>query len=376
MFPWRKNFRTSKISKIIEYKNAGYSQHYTAAKLHINQSTVCHYWNKFDGYAKAEGLEAATGKYGGGDATDLNALAAELKKENLSIPEAKAGLKVHQLLQKLEVPPEDYEGVIKACLKINEKCFLETAAELDELEEKLGDSGLGVIANLEVTAKKLQEAQGQLDQLIPAYQKHQEGARRAQGKEAGRYKEFEQHMKYLGLTLHRLELVEHLSMALKKAGISDEAIETYLKRQAILDEAKLDMALFVSIVTQAKVVTALDGGMGLLGSLKEYGSLTAANVAFGVKQKTLKESIVGLQQQAELKGKLEGEVAVLAAEKAALEPYLEKLQASKEQYEKLQSKIAETIELASMLVEQSSKGYKKNSSSKNASMDLPRRRRT
>ena len=142
-------------------------------------------------------------------------------------------------------------------------------------------------------------------------------------------------------------------MALKKAGISDETIETYLKRQGILNEAKLEMALFVSVVTQAKVVTALDGGQGFLGSLKEYGSLTAANVALGVKQKTLKESIVGLQAQAELKGKLQGEVVVLAAEKAALEPYLEKLQASKEQYDHFQSKIAELVKSSSILVEQS-----------------------
>jgi hypothetical protein len=343
----------SKISKIIEYKNAGYSQHYTAAKLHINQSTACHYWNKFDDYAKAEGLEAATGKYGGGDATDLNALAAELKKENLSIPEAKAGLKVHQLLQKLEVPLEDYEGVIKACLKINEKCFLETAAELEELEEKLGDSGLGVISGLELAAKKLEEAHSELDQLyllIKSTKKELEGLKE-QKKAAEIY--FEQRLKYLGLTLHRLELVEHLSMALKKAGISDETIETYLKRQGILNEAKLEMALFVSVVTQAKVVTALDGGQGFLGSLKEYGSLTAANVALGVKQKTLKESIVGLQAQAELKGKLQGEVVVLAAEKTALEPYLEKLQASKEQYDHFQSKIAELVKSSSILVEQS-----------------------
>ena len=343
----------SKISKIIEYKNAGYSQHYTAAKLHINQSTACHYWNKFDDYAKAEGLEAATGKYGGGDATDLNALAAELKKENLSIPEAKAGLKVHQLLQKLEVPLEDYEGVIKACLKINEKCFLETAAELEELEEKLGDSGLGVISGLELAAKKLEEAHSELDQLyllIKSTKKEIEGLKEKK-KAAENY--FEQRLKYLGLTLHRLELVEHFSMALKKAGISDETIETYLKRQGILNEAKLEMALFVSVVTQAKVVTALDGGQGFLGSLKEYGSLTAANVALGVKQKTLKESIVGLQAQAELKGKLQGEVVVLATEKTALQPYLEKLQVSKEQYDHFQSKIAELVKSSSILVEQS-----------------------
>jgi len=348
-----KKLSKAKINKIMEYKNTGFSQHYTAAKLHINQSTVCHYWNKFDVCAKVEGLEAATEKYGGGDAAEINTFAAEMKKENLSLPDAKAGFKMVQLFEKLGVWPEGYESAIKACLKINnEEGFLDTAAELVELEEKLGSSGLDVISDLEDTENKLQGAKDELDKLYQLIESTKEELDGLKKKRQAATKEFEQHMKYLGLTLHRFELVKNLSLALKKADIPDESVETYLKRQAILDEAKLNMALFTAVVTQAKIVTAPDGGQALLSALKEYGSLTAVNASLGVKQKTLKESIVGLQQQAELKGKLEGEVAVLAAEKAALEPYLEKLQASKEAYDKLQLKIAESLDTSSKLVQQ------------------------
>ena len=101
-----KKLSTAKINKIMEYKNTGFSQHHTAAKLHINQSTVCHYWNKFDTYAKAEGLEAATEKYGGSDTAEINAFAAEMKKENLSLPDAKVGFKLVQLFEKLTCPPQ------------------------------------------------------------------------------------------------------------------------------------------------------------------------------------------------------------------------------------------------------------------------------
>lgn len=336
-----KKLSTSKINKIIEYKNAGYSQHHTAAKLHINQSTVCHYWNKFDVCAKVEGLEAATEKYGGGDATEINAFAAEMKKENLSLPDAKAGFKMVQLFEKLEVWPEGYESAIKACLKINnEEGFLDTAAELVELEEKLGDSGLGVIANLEVIAKKLQEAQGQLGQLnllIKSAKKELYGLKE---KRQAATKEFEQHMKYLGLTLHRLELVQNLSLTLKKAGISDEAVATYLKRQALLDEANLDLGLLASILKQAKIVTAPDGGQALLGALNEYGGLTGACAELKAEVKSLKGQVANLEQQAALKGKLEVEVGKLKAEKASLEPHVADLHTQYQTMVMLQNDIA------------------------------------
>ena len=342
-----------KINKIIEYKNAGYSQHFTATKLHINQTTVCHYWHKFDDYAKTEGLKAATVKYGGGDATEINSFMADMKKENLSLSDAKAGFKIFQLLNKLVVGPEGYENAIKACLKIdNEEGFLDTAAKLVELEEKLGKSGLDLISDLEEKANKIQGVKNELDQLCLLIKNNKKELDELEEKRQTATKEFENQMKYLGLNMHRLKLVEDLAQIFKKIGVSDESIETYLERQDVLDEAKLDIGSLASIVKQAKIVMVSDGGQALLSALKEYGSLTATNVSLGAKQKTLQESIVGLQAQAQLKGKLEGEVAILAVEKAALEPYLKKLQISKEQYLDLQAEIGEMVESGSKLVEQ------------------------
>ena len=248
----------AKISKIIEYKHAGYSQHQTAIKLHINQSTVCHYWNEFDGAAKYAGLEAATQQYGGGDVSELNAFVAEMKKENVSIPELKEALSLWKVFKKLELGNDDYEGIIKACLKINEKSFLDTAVELDQLEIKFKATGMDVITELEETANKLQAAHGEFDQLYVLIKNKKKELAEIQQKTQAADKTFEQHMIDLGLSQQRLNLVENLSLALKKAGIPDEAIGTYLKRQAIFDEAKLDIALFASIVTNVKMVTALD----------------------------------------------------------------------------------------------------------------------
>lgn len=347
-----KKLSASKISKIIEYKHAGYSQHQTAAKLHINQSTVCHYWKEYDGCAEEDGLEAAADKFGGGDVSGLNSLAAEILQENLSIPEAKAGSKVAQQFQELGVPLEDYKSVIKACLKIDENGFLEVAAELVKLEEKLGCSGLDIIAYLEDVANKFCKTYKELEELYQLIKNAKQELNDIKKQKRTADIDLTQHLKQLGLTLNRLKLVENLSLTLKKAGISDEAIGTYLKRQAILDEAKLDMGLFAAIVSQVKVVTYQDGGQALLLSLKEHGGLAAANAVLVEKQKILEKTVAGLEQQAEFKGKLEAEVAELSVEKAALEPYVMMLPAAKEQFDILQSKITEAVKRAAEMAEQ------------------------
>jgi predicted transcriptional regulator len=348
-----KKLSASKISKIIEYKNAGYSQHYTASKLHINQSTVSHYWNQFDLTSATEGLEVATEMFGGGDATEINAFAAELKEEHLSLPEAKAGFKVHELFQKLEVDFEHYEHIIKACLKLEETGFLDTAVELVELEEALGKSGLDVIADLKTVEKKRQEAQAEIDQLYPLIKNTKKEIKGLEEQKKATGNDLAQYMKHCGMTVYRLKLVESLSMALMKAGVSDYAISSYLQRHAVLDDAGLDVSLFANIVTQSKMVTAVDGGQALLSSLVEYGGLKEANAALSVKQKVLTESVAGLEAQAELKGELAADIATLSVEKVALEPYVKKLQSDKDDYQLLQAKIGELEQGCLKAMEQS-----------------------
>ena len=137
-------------------------------------------------------------------------------------------------------------------------------------------------------------------------------------------------MKYLGITLHRLELVENLSLTLKKASISDEAIGTYLKRQALLDEANLGLAMLTAIVKQAKIVTAPDSGQALWSALNEYGNLTGACAGLKAEVKSLKGQVANLEQHAALKGKMEVEVSKLKAEKTGLEPQVANLHGQKE----------------------------------------------
>ncbi|PPD57277.1 hypothetical protein [Dehalogenimonas etheniformans] len=348
-----KKLSASKISKIIEYKNAGHSQHYTASKLHVNQSTVSHYWGQFDLMSETEGLETATEMFGGGDATEINALAAELKEEHLSVPEAKVGFKVHELFQKLGVDLEDYEHVIKACLKLEETGFLDTAAELVELEETLGKSGLDVISDLKVAENKRQEVQSEVDQLYSLIKNTKKEIKGLEEQKKTTENDLAQYMKYCAMTAFRLKLVEDLSMALKKAGVPDYVITSYLERQAILDDAGLDISLLANIVTQSKMATSVDGGQELLTSLVEYGSLKATNATLSAKQKALKESVAGLEAQAELKGELAADIAVLSVEKAALEPYVKKLQSAKDDYQLLQSKIGELEQSGMKFVEQS-----------------------
>lgn len=100
------------------------------------------------------------------------------------------------------------------------------------------------------------------------------------------------------------------------------------------------------------MVTALDGGKGLLDALTEHGSLTSVNTALGVKQKMLQESLAGLEQKVDFKNKLEMKITLLAAEKNSLEKYVETAPIAKEQFEKFESMRVEASGYLSQITEQ------------------------
>ena len=54
----------------------------------------------------------------------LHGLAAELKQAKLTAEEAKVGLKMVSLFQKLGVKAEDYQDVIQAAIKLKTEAFL------------------------------------------------------------------------------------------------------------------------------------------------------------------------------------------------------------------------------------------------------------
>ncbi len=128
-----------KVSKMMALYSDGYSQSYIANKLKINQSTVSLYVSKLKSIAKQSGIEAAADEFGVIDQVEaLHSLAAELRKSKLTAEEARVGLKMVQLLQKLAIKQEDYTDIIQACSKMKSASFAADAVRLNKLENSIG----------------------------------------------------------------------------------------------------------------------------------------------------------------------------------------------------------------------------------------------
>jgi chromosome segregation ATPase len=87
------------------------------------------------------------------------------------------------------------------------------------------------------------------------------------------------------------------------------------------------------------VATANDGGKELFKLLSEYTGLSQTIMNLKLKIGVLSEQVGSLEEQAQLKGKLEGDVAKLKAEKASLEANVTGLHDQKDELEQVKGEV-------------------------------------
>jgi alanine racemase len=134
-----KKLSPQKISKMMALYFQGWSQKEIANKLKIDQSTVSLHAGKLKALAVEKDMKTAAEEYGITDTVEaLHSLGAELKKNGLTIEEAKIGLKMDLLFQKLGIKQERYSQLINACKKMKDEGFIIAAIKLAHLEESTG----------------------------------------------------------------------------------------------------------------------------------------------------------------------------------------------------------------------------------------------
>ena len=336
-----KKLSPQKLSKMMALYFQGWSQTEIANKLKIDQSTVSLHAGKLKALAMEKDVKTALEEYGVTDTVEaLHSLGAELRKSGLTVEEAQVGLKMELLLQKLGIKQDQYGQLINACKKMKEEGFIVAAIKLAHLEENTGTTYEQLLAHYGAVQKDLSETtedlQTKTDELATV--KKEVAAIEKQKTAAG--EQLQSYMKQVGVDTQRIKLVEHLAKTLKDGGISNQELQDYIERQQALNKAGLDIGLFATILDKTKLVTSLDHGKGLLESLSEYGSLTGACAGLKAEAKALKGQVVGLEEQASLKGKIEVEVSKLKAEKASLEPHVADLHTQYQTMVMLQNEIA------------------------------------
>ncbi len=286
----------------------------------------------------------------------LHSLAAELKKAGLTVEEAKRGLSMEQTIHNCGIEQADYKDLIKACIKMKDEGFITAAVKLNELEQTTGLAYEEIVAQSAATYSQLKKDQKSLqivgDNINAS--KAELAAIDKQKKLASH--DLESHMQQTGMDLSRLKSVEDLALALKQAGILSKELGDYIKRQQLLNKTGIDIETFMLILERVKVITSNDGGKELFHALSEYGSLNQAVKALQVKVQLFEKQAVGLEEQANSKGKLDAEVNKLKAEKASLTGYIGELRIEEKKLKNVKEEVISLTKQKSALTQDIAEG--------------------
>jgi len=341
-----------KVKRILELHLAGDTQPQIASVLKINQSTVSLTIGKFKSLVTQYGLEVAAKEYGIMDQIEsLHGLAVELKAAGISVEEAEAGAKMVKLFKEYEVKPGNYGDLIHACTKMKSDGSLPYAVKLAHLENTTGKTSEQLVNHFEDIIQQLPAQEKKLQILKSKVSATEADLASLENKKKAASQDLEAHMQKVGVDSNRLKLVEDLALALKEGGISNEAIQDYIQRQQLLNEAGIGVGIFVSILDKAKTATSQDQGKELLQLLSDYGSLAEVNKALHSQVQSLQKEVQGLEKKSEMKQKLEGDIAELKGEKTILEGELAKLYGQKDALHKIKSQVTTLIEKKTALSE-------------------------
>lgn len=245
-----------KVSRMLELYFQGYSQSDIAAKINVDQSTVSLHINRFKTMADRQGLEISAKEYGIMDALkSLHSLAVELRQAKLTVEEAKAGLRVHRVLQKCGVDEQKYNDLIEACYKMHSDGFRDSAMKLNQLEKGTGLSYEKIIAEYRTISCQLKEAKQNLNELTIKLKASATALRNNDKKKKLATEELNSYMEKVGLAMKRLQMVESLAVALKKANVCDDELGNYLKYQIELNKTGISLSTFVEILNNLVLLT-------------------------------------------------------------------------------------------------------------------------
>ena len=339
-----------KVSKMLALYFEGYSQSEIANKLKIHQSTISLHVAKFEYSSEQQGLEAAGEEFNVMNEVEaLHSLAAELGKAKLTAEEAKIGVKMEQLFQQYGIKPEDHKYLIQACKQMNAEGFISSAVKLNQLESSTGMTYQQVIAQFASTYKQLEETKENLQIVTGKLNASKDKLADINKQKMAASQDLETHLNKIGVDMNRLTLVEDLALTLKKANISSEELGDYIQRQQLLNKAGISLDTFVAILEEAKTLTSLDQGKGLLQMLSKYGGLTEAVKVLQTKVQSLDKQVDGLEQKAKLKGEIEDDVVKLKAERTSLETCVAQLSTDKNTLAQIQMEVTSLMEKGAIL---------------------------
>jgi len=238
-----------KVSKIIKSHFGGMTQAEIARKVGTDQSTVSIYSSRFKERARKIGLLAAGKEFAVFNEVDaLRSLSVGLSKADLTVEEAKEGLRIVKTFMKLRVSPEQHLTLIKLCGEINEPGFVQAALKLSKLEARTNMSYDEVISSFERMSSDLLSSEKKLIEL-------QTDIKSVSNSLASKKQErvsLEAHLAKLkneALT-QEAQLKRELNIKIKQSKVKQTEVEEVSKLKAQLSQQGLDIPTLVKLAKE------------------------------------------------------------------------------------------------------------------------------
>lgn len=326
----KKKLSENKAKKIIELYLDGYTQTAISKTLHIDQSTVSKYIGQYKALLEQKGSEVASKVFEVQDKFDeMQTVVAEFNANDLTLADVDIALQIEKLLQKCGIKHEDYKSFVQVCKKTADESYIEAALNLNDLENKFGMSYEEIIKNVTKSLSQLKQSNGELKDIKEEIHEAKSALIEITEQKKTASDDLKQHMQKINVTEEKLKKIESLALALNKAGTSEKDLPSYIEGQKLLNEAGINLSIFVEMLGKVKVATKGDHGEKLLNLLSEYGGLAGVIDEYQNKKQLLTQEVSDLEQKVEMKDKLTGEIKIQKDVKAKLDADVAQLQKSK-----------------------------------------------
>jgi hypothetical protein len=227
-----------KVSKILRGYFHGLTQIKIAKGAGVDQSSISHYASRFKETAAEYGLLVAGKEYQVlNEVESLRSLSVELFKVNLTVEDAKYGVKIMKTFIRLGIDPDQHTGLIEVCKKVDDPGFINAALKLNRIEAESQMSYEEATSKYERITSELPPAENRLrviqtklkslnnliaqrnSELTNVEDHLVQFRKEAKAKEAKLEHEFDIKMKRLNVQYKEVEAVAKLKTQLNKQGL-------------------------------------------------------------------------------------------------------------------------------------------------------------
>jgi predicted transcriptional regulator len=240
---------THKVSRIMRLYFKGLPQANIAVRAGVDQSTVSTYASRFKDRADEVGLLAAGKEFDVYNEVDgLRSLSVELAKADITVGEAKQGIKIIRAFTKLGVSPNRHAALVRVCKEVDNPRFVQAALKLAKLEAESKLTYEEAISRFENAIRELPQAEQRVKQARSELTSLNDHADRKKHE----VNNLEAYMARLQneANTRKVSLDQELAMKMDKAKVKEKEIEELATLKKELGKKTLDLQTLMRLAEE------------------------------------------------------------------------------------------------------------------------------